>query len=262
MKLILKHTDLEKILPVLNDRHDFLIIEKTGYSTTVKTPCNRSYFFSEKLGGGELFRAANAIKKDVKNSGQEILNPDAKRVKYYEFNKLGITPNCYCVDINAAYPSILLRDNFISKKTYDNILKIKKINRLRATGMLATRKEIYRVEKNKVVYSEIKESPYRPIFFYLCQQTGEIMAEAKKIDENNFIFFWVDGIFVKKNPDKYVELFKKFGVDSKIEKVEGLRISSKGNYLFFKKEGVKKTQPIPINKKRVESEQILNWLKK
>ena len=196
MKLILKHSDLEKVLPVLNHRHEYLIIEKTGYSTTIKTPSGRNYFFCQKLGGRELFRAANKIKSDVKKSGQEIVTPDNKKIKYYRFGAAKFPSKCYCVDINAAYPSILLRDNFIEQKTYDDILKIKKINRLRATGMLATQKEIFRIEKNKTTYHELKQSEQRPVFFYLCQQIGEIMEGAVRLDNDNFLFYWVDVFFV------------------------------------------------------------------
>jgi hypothetical protein len=67
---------------------------------------------------------------------------------------------------------------------------------------------------------------------------------------NNFLFYWVDGIFIKDNPREIKEKIEKMGYACKIEKINNLEVFEK-NIVYFKN-GKEKILFLPIKEKRIK----------
>jgi hypothetical protein len=68
----------------------------------------------------------------------------------------------------------------------------------------------------------------------------------------NYLFYWVDGIFMKENPQIIVDKLAEMGLESKIEIVENLRIYKKS--LIYNKDGIEKVLFLPqVNGEKVNN---------
>lgn len=133
------------------------------------------------------------------------------------------------IDIKSAYATCLFNHRFIDeatldyleneilenmtnrfidsygKKALDKIAKIKlknraKLIRLKSIGMLATRTLVVDYKKGKWKKTTLEENKYlRSVFMFAQYETGRIMKKIAKAYGRDFLFFWVDGIYVRKN---------------------------------------------------------------
>ena len=72
--------------------------------------------------------------------------------------------------------------------------------------------------------------------------------------KNEFIFFWVDGIFIRGDPERAMQIFDSLGLPAKIEKITELKKGK--NFLIFKKDGEQKILFLPKSKKHEKKELI------
>jgi hypothetical protein len=123
-------------------------------------------------------------------------------------------------------------------------MTIKKEYRLKLVGSLATIKTIFEIEGGEIKkISQEKDERYRQIFFYVCFCAGELMTEIKKYLKNDFLFFWVDGIYFVNQPPELVQyMLKTQKMESKIEILNNFIFEKKDfnyNISFFKKDEIK-----------------------
>lgn len=145
------------------------------------------------------FIAGAMLKRDIKKTG--LSNPDISKddLSYFEFaakEKLeNITDEIYNIDIKSAYLNVLNNHGLLSVKTYSIGRKLSKRDRLAMVGMLASRKDIFEMIGNKTLSRDKVIADTCSWFYFCVNRTNEIMADCKKIIGNDFLFFWVDGIF-------------------------------------------------------------------
>jgi len=107
----------------------------------------------------------------------------------------------YEIDLKSAYWNYAYKFKFISKDIYErgnDTNKISKKARLIALGNLAKRS--YEMEFNGSEFgkSEIIESDNtQDIFFKVSQKTDSVMTRLKLIAAKDYLFYWVDAVFVK-----------------------------------------------------------------
>lgn len=99
------------------------------------------------------------------------------------------------------------------------------MERLTSVGMLATSHVKYFYSGGKCIDFKPYREPTAQIFFFLIDEINYLMQDIKWILGNDFIFYWVDGVFMKPTTPK-----------SKIEKVENLLISLNYKYKYEKVE--------------------------
>lgn len=223
----------------------------TNYTMSAKID-KQSYLFTDTPMSKASFIFYKMMLKDV---GGEI-RPEAKNIAYYDFS--GITKgekieNCYCVDMNSAYLTALKNEKIISKKTFNTInqrtsknAKLK-MDRLKSVGMFASSPTIINFQNSEAKKIENIKNPMAWVFYHACQKTTEIIKQT--INED-FLFYWVDGIFVKNNPERIKKEIEKMGFPCKIEKINNLRVGEKN--ILFNKEGKEKIIFLPIEKKKVK----------
>lgn len=242
MKIIAKndYNEMKQFINMLrNQKRDFEI-HQTSHSTTINFKGN-SFLFVNKISSNMTFSAFNMIKKDIVKSGIEIDRIPRFDIRYFSINEFlrsqsELPGECYLIDINSAYLTCLLNAQMITKETFERVSHWGKEVRLKSVGMLATNKNILKYKEGKLVGHEIKSDEYlRNYFFYCCYQTGEVMNKIADELGDEFLFYWVDGIFIKsKDKVKVVQsLLNAHGFHSKTKSLKEVRFKNEKDNMHF-----------------------------
>lgn len=176
-----------------------------------------------------VFCASQMVKKDCKNSvnGQEIMNSTFQKKNYDSHPLIDNIKydSCLNIDLSSAYAYCLFNSGLITQKTFNYLLKLRKMERLTSVGMLATSHVKYFYSGGKCVDFKPYREPTAQIFFFLIDEINYLMQDIKWILGNDFIFYWVDGVFMKPTTPK-----------KKIDAVENLLINLKYKYKYEKVE--------------------------
>lgn len=166
---------------------------------------NVNHFYSDKKLNPLIFHLCNKIKYEADiyfGINSKDINPNRNTLRYYnynvsQFNDIG---RFYYVDFSACYLRVLNNRGVISDGLYTEINRLPKQDRLVCLGMLAY--EPYRIRyRNGERYGAIEQikNEYSHVFYLACQLTQELMENIIRRVNNDYIFYWVDGIFFK-NP--------------------------------------------------------------
>ena len=124
--------------------------------------------------------------------------------------------------------------------TYAKLAKMDKADRLKAVGMLASRKFIQEFVKGKMQATYIEEAPTARYFYAACHEVGEVMNSVR-LSCDGFLLYWVDGLFIDTpDPTPIADALTSLGYRTTIERVTNMRRSEDGRYYFYTK-GTKST---------------------
>lgn len=202
---------------VLSDRTNFLLL---GAFAKVKSAVQKS----NKKVPYYTYPTFYSVGQDVKLHGNKS-----------SFSSAPMFKKVLNIDIKSAYPTCLFNNGFLDKKTLRylekevlqklvenfskyNKIPIKKINweqmnsirnrwkeiRLKSVGMLATRTlDVLFTpgrKKSKWKSTKLVEDNYlRSVFLFAQYEIGRVMTKIAKAYGKDFLFMWVDGIYVKHN---------------------------------------------------------------
>lgn len=253
---------------LINKRATFTV-KCTNYTTEV-IQNEISYLFSaSKKTNFRLFGTYQTLKAQVKK-----INPPSYEglISYFRLNlnnilnqhskiNLGEVIN---IDITAAYATTLLNKQYIDKKLFTKIMALPKLERLAVIGMLATKKHIFEFKAGEQINCSTEtDEQKRNIFFEASHAVNEIMEACAKIAKEDFLFFWVDGIYLK--TEKYkIEIQKYIEAHSyqyKTEVLNNFTAEIKENKTIFVKynKGEKiKTFNLPIINKQNILKKFIN----
>jgi hypothetical protein len=145
------------------------------------------------------------------------------------------------IDINGAYWQTAHHLGIISDALYVKGLEVNKIVRLAALGSLAKTKDIWSFDGDRLKKLDtIRSCETENLWFAICKRVSDVMVEVANKIGNDFIFYWVDGIYIKDNPlafNTVNSIFLNHGYTSKFEKVPFIEFKEKG----FDVQGVVKT---------------------
>jgi len=238
---------------------DFLIKNKfnfkllvSNYTVEINSPqmetLNKKYV--SKMQGKKAFAAYKKILFDLQNwSANENPNVKPYEVEYFSFNwhwgavienrpegqNFEEVFDCYSVDINSAYATVLFRDGFICKDTFDYIMGLDKEERLVCVGMLASRKDVFTYSGGELIsYDEIR-SETEGYFFYCVQRVQFAMSQCEHIVGYYHICNWVDCIYFYHS--EYVQQIQDYlnsvGFNSKSERIDKILIESKEDVFYI-----------------------------
>jgi hypothetical protein len=242
------------------------------YSAYIKTiNGNYKYKFITKLQSKKTFIGYAKILKDLKRDEISVLLSDLKdNVKesnniYYsqEIYSSCDYDNAICVDLNSAYLQALYNLSLITADTKKWIeTNLSKSERLVCVGLLAKQKEILHFNKARIQQDYKEQSKNRFIFNAVIQEVANVMHKVKSNHLDDFIAYWVDGIYLK---NEWIALdvvneFEKAGFPCKIENITNFKSRFKFNYMeyTYKKDGKYKILNLPI--KRVNENMRKNLL--
>lgn len=191
---------VKKIVQMYKDMKLDFCIKNSSYSTVIETETNQVRFITNNYSNA-VFMAAQKIKSDVKQSelGKSIMLGHYSTANYDSANGQpdGKWPKIVNIDISSAYANCLLNSKLISKETYNFIQKIPKTERLPAMGMLARNQLIINFEKGEPTTNERFTADTAQVFFYVISEINKLMQEVMNMAGEHFLFYWVDGIFLK-----------------------------------------------------------------
>lgn len=237
------------------------IIEFDGYKEMYVT----------NLMSERVFKAFNMIKSDLKRDEVSVVLSDLKdnieerNNRYYNIKYKGdkFYKNAVCVDLNSAYLQALYNYGLIRERTFKYINNcLNKFDRLACVGMLASKKNILHFKNGQMQQEYVDESPLRFVFNALIQSVNEVMNKIADHFFNDFIAYWVDGIYMS---NEYMawdieEMFNDYGFPAKTEELTNFNISYRFEHyqLDFKKDNKDKTLLIPNEDVAKERKRLLN----
>lgn len=182
-------------------------IKQGTYTTTLESGMGKFKFFSNDF-PKRVFVAANMIKKDVKDSfkSPEIMNTKHMKTNYGSSDNIQniITTDVLNIDLSGAYVQALWHTGIITERTYQYLLKLPKMERLPAIGMLATSYVELYYENGKCTKFAPHRAETSEIFFHLIDEINFVMKDIEYMLGKDYIFHWVDGVFFKKETHKNV----------------------------------------------------------
>ena len=170
---------LKKISDIINqtkEESETFTLSFTSTSATVDVKGEKIWYINSNS-SLRAIKLHNRIKKEIGDTHADI----EQRADFYDFSNIKNAPkNCYCVDINAAYLTVLKNEGLIKPETFTSILKATntkatKIDRLKAVGMFATSKIFMEYQNGNPEKIELKENPQNWVFWLCCQRTTEAM---------------------------------------------------------------------------------------
>lgn len=205
-----------QIQPLVDAKQDFEIQHGT-YTTKLIKPTGKMVFSNVRF-RPKVFVAANMVKRDTTQSefGQHILSQVHHKRNYANTQRAEsfTAERVYNIDIKGAYGNCLYNSGLITEGTYNYLMSLKKDERLPSVGMLARSHVKYHYQEGTCVDVETYRAPTAELFFYLIAEIDRIMREIQWILGNDFLFYWVDGVFFKDGtPAKKVSEVERYLTD-------------------------------------------------
>ncbi len=163
---------------------------------------NYVYMPGDRIPKRELY-FINKVKRHVEKTLRKDFYFDRQDISYYHFGncKPGeVFKNCFEIDINSAYWYLAFKNGFISKEIFEegcNKNKISKKTRLASLGVLAKKTREFNYNGKIWKPGKVTKSFTEGVFFFVAAEVGNILRRLSLLVGNQFIFFWVDAIFVK-----------------------------------------------------------------
>lgn len=179
----------------------------------------------------------NEVQKNINE--KKLMPPEKSKSLYFKvknFEPIGLGEfykfeNCLEFDINKAYYRALFVLGYIGEKFYKTCIELPKHVRLALVGTLATQKTIFYYENGELKNFVTKKNDIlRRVFFQLVSFVDKILNMFSELAGDNFIFYWVDGIYLKNYPrakQHKAILSKKFNIDFSLEPIKNAMIINK-----------------------------------
>lgn len=195
------------------------------------------------------------------------------KIDYYRHSKkirsMKDLKNCYEVDLKSAYwemankmglldPAMYAKASTINPKT--NELYMGKLTRLAAIGSLARKFRIYKFDEDGNMTKRREHSKLTAhLWDHICIRVADIMNRAVKAAGNEFVFFWVDAMFVSsaKARDKVIASFKDDGYKFSVMPVQQINFKDKIEVRASAHKRPKRNFPYPPVKKKKSRRQSL-----
>lgn len=228
----------EKVLQLKSCEETFTV-SHTQRTTKIKVYSqNLEYFY----GGGDYSnkefqqqrKLKTYIKKNIVVNKTELPVYTQADINYYSYSKTlidmpygDIISNVVEYDINKAYYQCAYNLGYINAKMYSEYINMPKHIRLRFIGVIATRKRTYTYIQGKLSKNnQIKEDEeLRNVWFHICKQVDNALERFKEITKDNFLFYYVDGIYLKSGDySNELKIIKdEFEFDFSEEKVNSIK---------------------------------------
>lgn len=138
------------------------------------------------------------------------------------------------VDIDQAYWETAFQLGIVPEKLYAKGCKgnISKKCRLTALGSLARKKYKYTYKGDKLIDQVVDREPLlENLWFTICKRVSDVMHEVINTLDKDFIFYWVDGIYMNHTPEnvaKTMNIFIERGYQSKFKRINQIHFHEKG----------------------------------
>lgn len=240
-------------------------IEVSNYTTKIKSELYEMQFL-QSMRSKQCFAAFAKVKADVARHGNPP-NADSSDVRYFEHDFRGnyFSEEVINIDLKSAYATALYNAKVLSDGTFAYLSRISKMDRLASVGMLASKKHCFRYSASGAIIDyEKRISPFQNYFYFAVKEVQRVMDELRAISENDYLFTWVDGIYLKPDAANIYDCFaylEKEKFNYHIEKLKNfsVKVTDKKVFIQFEKEGKTKYFNIP-SRLNMFANDIINFL--
>jgi len=176
----------------------------------------------------------NEIYLDPKFQENQVFPEDIHYVRVARVPLGKLFKNVCEVDIDQAYWETAYQLGIIDEKLYQRGSKghISKKARLTALGSLAKKTYHYKFKGEKLLDTIIDREPLlENLWFTICKRVSDVMNEVIAALGSDFIFYWVDGIYMNNTPEnvtKAMNVFINWGYQSKFKRINQIQFHEKG----------------------------------
>lgn len=257
--LLLNETNLKSVSELMRAERDY-VVKITNFTRTFKS---KNYKILLNDTGEEdylMLQMLSKVKRDIQNYKSDKFKKTKSDIFWYLVNQANVKDykmRVYKVDLNSAYWAIAIKNGLISEDTdkfyKDKTMfmsdKLKKSYRLKALGMLATKKIIQVYEDNKMVSETIQKAETRDIYIAICEEVDIIMRRFI----NYAIYYYFDCLFIEDlNTAKFVmqQIKNEYGIDSKY-KEDVIYLNFNEIYSFIYSEDIKNVYPADLTRRAI-----------
>jgi hypothetical protein len=221
--------------------------------------------FMQSMRSKQCFAAYSKVKRDVKTQTPPFVDKTALTYFSHNFKSDFYSGEVINIDLKSAYATALFLRGVLTQDSFDYLSRIPKLDRLASVGMLASRKHVFQYNKSGILISYQKEvSQYENFFFYAVKSVEEIMFVLRSIAGANYLFTWVDGIYIRPDFETLSEMSEylqtiNFGFTIETLKNFDVKIVSNKVKLNFLKDGKEKSFHIPAQQSLFAAD-IINYL--
>lgn len=163
--------------------------------------------FLQSMRGKECFAAYMKVKSNVSKLQVPVIDKQGLKYFNHNFKKDFYADAVINIDLKSAYATVLHNSKMITHETFKYLSKIPKMDRLASVGMLAGKKYVFSYnEKNELVEYNKITSKYEGFFYYCVKETERIMNDLQIIAAQDYLFTWVDGIYIKADAACLIEI--------------------------------------------------------
>jgi hypothetical protein len=215
-------------------------VEISNYTISVKCEALNMRFITEER-SKKTFLAYQRLKRDVLSSKIPKIASEQLQYFHHNFTQSANYNKVINIDLKNCYASMLFRRGVISAKSYKLLCDLDKQERLASVGMLAAKKYVFDYDNGEIVKTRQDISPYENFFYFAVKETQSLMRRLRLIAGEEYLFTWVDGIYIKNDKIVYKLLtayLKQFQINYSIDILSDfdLNIDDKGkvNLSFYK----------------------------
>lgn len=169
----------------------------SNYTTRIESDVlDRKFVYSMQT--NQCFAAYSKVKKDVRSKPVPFVDKHTLIYFEHDFRGSASLDRVYNIDLKSAYASILYKEGYISKDTFEYLGRLPKHDRLVSVGMLASKKKTFGFNRaGQINVFESSVSDLENFFYFAVQKTFDIMQNLKVFLKDSYLFTWVDGIYFK-----------------------------------------------------------------
>jgi hypothetical protein len=232
---------IESLIKFYNEQKVKFKVKHSQYSTTFDFGKEKIKFVTQTY-GVRVFAANRSLVKDIKSSNDTL----DLLTRYYSTEnhdvRNGLKPKKYGkvvnIDISGAYPNTLINNGLCTFDTYKKLMRLPKLERLPAIGMIAKKATVFSYEDGQCVEWDVEVGEFANIFYFLIYEVNRIMKICKEIAGEFYIMHWVDGIFLEPYTPKEVllEIQKKLKdakYNFRFENISQFNVSREDDMLIF-----------------------------
>lgn len=232
---------IESLIKFYNEQKVKFKVKHSQYSTTFDFGKEKIKFVTQTY-GIRVFAANRSLVKDIKSSNDTL----DLLTRYYSTEnhdvRNGLKPKKYGkvinIDISGAYPNTLINNGLCTFDTYKKLMRLPKLERLPAIGMIAKKATVFSYEDGQCVEWDVEVGEFANIFYFLIYEVNRIMKICKEIAGEFYIMHWVDGIFLEPYTPKEVllEIQKKLKdakYNFRFENISQFNVSREDDMLIF-----------------------------
>lgn len=183
----------------------------------------------------------NETYKLVKNKFTTDKKIDSIKYSIFKNIKPGtVYKNCIEIDLKGAYwEQLNMLPGLINEKIYAKGLTVEKRTRLACVGTLNKTTGCIAFDgKQSTVLEDIKSDKTGFLWHTISHKIGQVLSKASKIVKRDFIFAWVDALFIHGDKkDEILKLFKDAGFNASVYKCESISFGERKIIVTSKDKG-------------------------